>query len=172
MNVKLLTLSWILAVVVIHNLPSSVYHHPTIQDTNIMDGLIGSWEGTGTLMGSETTFNMQWEWVLTNKFIKLTFEHKRKNSDGREFVFMANAYYHPAETMSFEGTWFDSRGMTLPLKSNVEHNQLITLWWSPETEQGKTIYRLLDNDTVEVEDYVLSNNEMRLFGTASYKRKV
>jgi len=44
------------------------------KEYSIIDELIDeSWTGSGTLMGQEAIFTMDWQRVLGNKFIKLEF---------------------------------------------------------------------------------------------------
>lgn len=87
------------------------------------------------MFGSDSEFNMNWEWTLDKKFVRLTFQNK---------VTKAEAFYQATGAKEYIGTWFDSRDMILPLKAGVEDSALVTLWGSPETEQGRTIYRLMD----------------------------
>jgi hypothetical protein len=45
-------------------------------------------------------------------------------------------------------------------------------WGTPETELGRTVYRLVGVDRVEVEDFVRKGDAWRSFGRASYNRLV
>ncbi|TDI93390.1 MAG: hypothetical protein E2O77_03015 [Caldithrix sp.] len=101
----------------------------------IVNNLMASWPGEGKLFGSDSEFNMNWEWTLDKKFVRLTFQNK---------VTKAEAFYQATGAKEYIGTWFDSRDMILSLKAGVEDSALVTLWGSPETEQGRTIYRLMD----------------------------
>jgi len=104
---------------------------------------------------------MNWEWTLDKKFVRLTFQNK---------VIKAEAFYQATGAKEYIGTWFDSRGMILPLKAGVEDSALVTLWSSPETEQGRTIYRLMDADKLKVSDFFLKDNEWHQFGEVVYNR--
>ena len=105
-------------------------------DGLVISTLTGSWSGTGTLRGAHAEYHMHWEWVLGDKFIRLTFENKMSRSKGENFIFTAIGFYRPQYAESYVGTWFDSRGMVLPLSANTEDSSLVTLWGTPETEQG------------------------------------
>lgn len=129
---------------------------------------IGSWAGKGKLMGADAEFMMTWEWVLDGRFVHLTFQNKMSASDGEARILKAQAFYKPEEGGHFSGTWFDSRGMVLPLTASIEADTLTTLWGSPETEQGRTVYRLLEPGRFEVEDFVLRDGKWRRFGHAIY----
>jgi hypothetical protein len=142
------------------------------QDGSSINRLIGAWNGKGKLFGAEAEFMMTWEWVLADKFAHLTFQNKIKRSSGEEQVFKARAFYKPEGEKQFQGTWFDSRGMVLPLQASAEDSALTTLWGSPETEQGRTVYRIIDRDTIEVNDFVLTKDgQWRNFGYAVYHRE-
>ncbi len=113
---------------------------------------------------------MKWDWVLGQQFVRLRFENNMRGADGVERVLAAEAFYKPLPNGRFDGTWFDSRGVVLPLQGSIEEATLTTLWGTPETEQGKTVYRLLDGDQLEVTDFVLQNEQWNQFGHAIYTR--
>jgi len=119
------------------------------------------WKGTGTLMKNPSNFTMHWTRALKKKFFKLEFANNFITSE---------AYYTVANDSIVEGYWFDTRGTHFPLKGTVSDNKLEIFWGSTTTEQGKTVYTMNDN-TIEVIDYVLSNNKYAQFGNASYKKQ-
>lgn len=155
-------------------LANPVYSDPPsdvpIVEGMVINSLIGSWSGTGTLMGAPAEFHMQWAWVLGEQFIRLTFENRISRSDGEDFVLSAIGIYQQKDEEKFEGTWFDSRGMVLPLDATIIDSALVTLWGSPETEQGRTVYKVVSIDRIDVEDYVLKDGEWKQFGKAIYRR--
>ncbi len=87
-----------------------------------------------------------------------------------DFTLSAIGIYQPKSALKYEGTWFDSRGMVLPLDASANDSSLITLWGSPETEQGRTVYKVVSQDRIDVEDYVLKEGEWNQFGEAVYRR--
>lgn len=137
-----------------------------------LDRFIGTWSGNGTLMGADAEFVMTWEWVLDQRFVRLSFQNSVQGSDGERRVFRAQAFYKPEKDAELSGTWFDSRGVVLPLKASAGPDTLTTQWGTPETEQGRTVYRLADEDRMEVEDFVSREGEWRRFGHATYERQV
>ena len=140
------------------------------QEVRLIDQFIGTWEGQGKLFGADAAFSMEWDWVLEQQFVRLIFQNKMKTPAGEERIFRARAFYRPIGAGRFEGTWFDSRGMVLPLQGTAGENSLTTLWGTPETEQGRTVYRLLDESHLEVEDSVLQDGQWHQFGHALYER--
>lgn len=139
-------------------------------DTSFVDRLIGAWHGEGKLFGADAVFSMTWERVLGGQFIRLTFENKLQRPNEAARVLQAQAFYKSAGVDRLEGTWFDSRGMVLPLEGSVAPASLTTLWGTPATEQGRTVYRVVDEERVEVEDYVLKEGQWHEFGRATYRR--
>ncbi len=141
----------------------------SVSGQTIFDQFEGNkWTGTGTLMGSPATFTMVWSQELDGAFYHLSFENRRKGQEASDIVFKAEAYYRMGEDSSVVGSWFDSRGITLPLTGEATKEELTILWGSPETEQGKTVYTLKSDDTVQVTDYILRGEEYLKFGEATY----
>ena len=127
-----------------------------------------SWKGSGMLMGSKANYNMNWKRVLDEKFIKLEFRNERTLENGNKIVFNARAFYK-IEGLIVTGTWFDSRGVSFPLKGQIDENELIINWGSPETEVGKTVYTL-DETEIRVKDYILNDGKEFQFGNATYTK--
>ncbi|MDT7831639.1 hypothetical protein RQM59_04565 [Flavobacteriaceae bacterium S356] len=133
----------------------------------LLKEILGRWEGKGTLMGNQATFQMQWNTALNNKFVQLTFSNTFTDKQGITRTLASKAYYN---LNTKKGVWIDSRGMILPLALDFTTDTLTVLWGDAHTEQGKTIYKVADND-IQTEDYVLKNEQYFLFGRASYVRK-
>ncbi len=125
-----------------------------------------TWIGTGELLGSTASFQMNWVPILDGQFYKLSFQHQRDESE--ELIFKSMGVYQPKNDGTFSGTWFDSRGLTFPLKGNFSGNTLTVLWGTRETEEGKTVYTFTEIGTVTVTDYVLKDGEFVKFGNANY----
>ncbi len=128
----------------------------------------GHWTGTGTLLGSTAEFEMRWEKVLDGKFIKLTFRNSR-TTEKDVIELKANGYYQVVNDTLVNGTWFDSRGMVLPLKGTLSSDKLTIQWGDENTERGQTVY-IMKPSGIYVEDYVMIEGKPVKFGTASYKK--
>jgi len=140
------------------------------QETELFNKFIGEWHGKGELFGNEAEFTMKWEWVLEKKFVHLIFQNKMRSSNGADRILKAQAFYQITDTEGIQGTWFDSRGIVLPLKANIEGFTMTTLWGSLQTEQGQTVYLLKDDDNIEVKDLVYTKGNLQQFGHALYHR--
>lgn len=140
------------------------------QDPSIVDTLIGEWEGQGELFGIPAAFQMKWEWALEKKFLHLTFQNSFRRANSAKQTLQAQAFYRPQGNDSLSGTWFDSRGMVLPLEASIEGALVNTLWGTPEIEQGRTEYHIMGPTQIEVKDFVLRDGVWHQFGQATYRR--
>lgn len=120
--------------------------------------LTGTWQGEGKAFGMLARLHMKWEWVLGNKFLRLSLRNEMRSANGQIQIFEGHAYYQPAGAGKYEAKWFDSRGISFPIKAHTEGDGLIVLWGSPEQEQGKSVYRIIDPGKVEVVDSSLQKD--------------
>lgn len=119
-----------------------------------LNRLNGDWKAQGKAFGMEAKFYMKWEWVLQNRFIQLSYKIEMRGKDGQPQIFEGTAFYKPAANGKYEGTWFDSQRSIHPIAATADSSALTSFWGKPETEQGKSIYRLLDENRIEVVDAV------------------
>ena len=127
---------------------------PQPQPETFLKRLEGRWQGEGKTMGMTARLRLSWEWVWKNKFLRLTIRNELTAPNGQTQLFEGPAYYQHVSDGKYEATWFDSRGMTFPIKAATEGNALIAFWGSPDKEQGKSIYRILKPGKLEVIDEV------------------
>lgn len=123
----------------------------------LVNRLHGTWQGDGKTLGMNARLLMKWEPVLGNKFLRLSLRNEMSRTGGPVQVFEGHAYYQRLERESetkYEARWFDSRGLSFPIKAHVERESLVSQWGSPETEQGKSVYRLVEPGKMEVIDSV------------------
>ncbi|MCH7892165.1 MAG: hypothetical protein IH921_11745 [Gemmatimonadetes bacterium] len=133
----------------------------------VLATLEGSWEGEGELLGRPATFMMTWEIALNGKFLRLDFRNAFADIDPVHPVLESHAYYLLGGP-TLTGQWMDSRGVILSLRAEVVGSALVTHWTGEES--GRTEYRVIDEDTLEVIDYVRAEGEYRLFAKARYRR--
>lgn len=127
------------------------------QTDSIFKRLSGTWKGDGKALGMPATLHISWDWVLGDKFLRLSLKNEMKAPDGQVRVFEGHAYYKPSEAKC-EGTWFDSRGVSFPLKCSVEGQSLTAIWGTLETEQGKSVYSLVAGGKLEIVDSVMQKD--------------
>jgi len=123
------------------------------QDGSIFNRLRGSWNGEGKTLEMPATLQMTWEWVLGEKFLRLSLKNEMRSASGQVQRFEGHAYYHPSEAKC-EGTWFDSRGTSFPIRCSVDIQSLTAMWGAPGQENGKSVYRFLPDGKLEVVDSV------------------
>ena len=127
-----------------------------------------AWNGSGELMGSAASFQMDWTPVLGGKFFELSFQNQRDES--KDYVFKSKGLYQPNENGTFTGTWFDSRRFSFPLEGSFTENEPRVVWGTRELEEGKTVYSITSDDSVSVTDYILKDGKLVVFGKALYRK--
>jgi len=141
------------------------------EDASLLDRFAGQWQGQGELFGNEAGFSMSWEPVLAQQFYQLSFQNAIRDEAGQlQPLLSAEAFYKVVDGGRIEGTWLDSRGLTLPLQGTMDADSLIILWGSPATEQGLTVYQLQEGGQIKAQDFVLKDYQWHQFGQATYQR--
>ena len=141
------------------------------QSEKFLSRLQGSWSGEGKAFGMPARMQIKWEWVLDNKFLWLSLKNEMQRAGGPAQVFEGQAFYRSTGADKCEAHWFDSRGVNFPIKAQIEADTLIAFWGSPDKEEGKSSYRLVDDQTLEVVDWVKQKDgTWREFGRAIVKR--
>ena len=142
------------------------------QNNQFLSRLEGSWQGDGKAFGMAANMQLKWEWVLNKKFLRLSLKNEMSTPNGQKQVFEGQAYYQATGADKYEAQWFDSRGVTFPIKAHLEGDALIAMWGSPDKEEGKSVYRLVDASTLEVIDNVKQKDgTWREFGRATLTRR-
>lgn len=119
-----------------------------------LDWLLGSWSGRGAIHGRPSEAKLELRPVLGGKFLELSY---RLSAEGPpNFSFEGRAFYRPVagDDGGWQADWFDSRGMAWPIAAKSEGSVLTADWGSAETERGRTVYRLLADNRLEVVDTV------------------
>ena len=57
------------------------------QDDKFLKRLQGDWEGDGKALGGAARLRIKWEWVLENKFLRLSLKSEMTGADGAKRVF-------------------------------------------------------------------------------------
>lgn len=145
--------------------------YASAQTDKFLISLKGDWVGEGKAFGGAALMRLKWEWVLNNKFLRLTLRNEISAPDGTKQIFEGQAYYRSAGVDKYQAHWFDSRGTTFPIRAILEGNTMTAWWGSPETEEGKSTYKLIDDVTMEVVDSVKQQDgAFREFARVTLKR--
>lgn len=141
------------------------------QHDKFLPSLQGEWEGEGKAFGGAARLRLKWEWVLDKKFLRLNLRNEISGADGAKQIFEGHAYYRSAGVDKYLAHWFDSRGTTFPIRAQLEGNTLTAWWGSPETEEGKSSYQMIDETTMEVVDSVKQKDgSFREFARVTVRR--
>ena len=132
--------------------------------------LSGAWVGEGTLLGRAGSFRMSWD-VSPAGQIRLDFTNGFVDDSGVVTpVLEAVAIYTVQPDGRVVADWTDNRPQEISIVAEVGDSVVVSEWTAP-AESGRTEYRLMDDGSVRVRDWVLSGGEMRLFGEARYRRR-
>jgi hypothetical protein len=137
------------------------------EPSRIFDRLDGEWRGEGTLMERPATFTMRWQHA--DGFALLTFANAFADSSGRAVPVLNAAAVYRTSAATPEGVWLDSRGVRVEIHWHALDSALVSEWTAP-TERGRTTYRVLAGDELEVVDEVMGGDGLRTFGRARYRR--
>jgi hypothetical protein len=121
---------------------------------DILKKLEGSWYARGKAFRMTADINMTWEPVLQSKFTRISYRMDMQAADGKVQVFEGTALYQLTPDKTYRATWFDSGGEMHPITATTDGVALTSIWGTPETKLGKTIYSFKDNDNVEVIDFI------------------
>ena len=138
-----------------------------------VDRLMGSWRGSGVVLGRASSITMTWEAAVGDAFVRLRFRNEMAAGAGQPAtVLEAHGYYRVGGgPMNGRGTWIDSRGVVLPVAIAMSGDTLTSDWGDERTEVGRTVYRLTGPDTLEVVDAVRTPGGLyREFGRATLGR--
>lgn len=138
----------------------------TFAQASVLDRLSGTWHGSGKVNGRESEVVMTWEPIHGGKHYRLDFRNEMEGG----LVFEGTALYSPAPGGAFTGHWVDSMGLTRPIGASFTDSTLISLWGTPESEEGRTEYRLTGIDSMLVLDSVKTKEGWREFGRVEYRR--
>jgi hypothetical protein len=131
---------------------------------------LGEWRGTGTTNGASAQLNLKWERALGERFVRLTLVNDIGAEPTRQ-KFEGLAMYWPGAAGRMNGRWFDSQGATHLLDAVLEPDALIAEWGDGTTPRGRSTYRLLAPDTMEVIDEIRGKNgTWREFGRFRMQR--
>jgi hypothetical protein len=133
----------------------------------VFDRLVGDWRGDGMLMGQPAEFTMSW--TRHGELAVLTFSNAVADSAGQVTPVLEAAAVYRTAYASPEAVWLDSRDVRVEIEWAATDSTLVADWSAPN-EQGRTTYRVIGEDAVEVTDEVRTDEGWRTFGTARYRR--
>lgn len=121
---------------------------------DFLEKLKGTWVAQGSAFGMPADVEMIWSTTLGGRYAQIQYKIVMHGKEGKDQLFEGTAYYKPAGENKYVATWFDSGGEMHLISATSDANALTSLWGTPETKLGKTIYKLIDNNTVEITDFI------------------
>jgi hypothetical protein len=139
------------------------------QTKQAFERLEGRWTGSGAVNGQQVRAELDFARVLANRFTQLRY---RFVVDGTAATFEGHAYYAACPAAGeCRGTWFDSQGATHTLFAVQTAESVTAEWRNGDIARGKTEYRLTDDRTLIVTDWVrAAEGAWRQFGAVRYSR--
>lgn len=117
-----------------------------------LDWLMGRWAGAGTSFGAASEASLEVTPALDGAFVELRYLATKPAS------FEGRAFYKENSGGGWEARWFDSRGVTWPIRATLSGTTLTSDWGTADTERGRTVYRRLEDGRLEAVDTVLQQD--------------
>lgn len=138
---------------------------------NFMQKLEGNWSAFGKAFNMPAEISMSWATALNEKFYHLTYRMVMTGQDSSTQTFEGTAYYQVKTDTELVAAWFDSGGEMHPIKATVDRESLTAIWGTSDTKLGKTIYRFIDDNTIEITDFIQNKKgEWKQFNRNEVKR--
>lgn len=133
----------------------------------IFDLLQGEWEGRGILMGRDGEFTLSWD--HRGRYAVLSFSNAFVDTGGAVTPVLTSAAVYRTSPAHGDAVWLDSRGVRIEIRWEADDSTLLSHWTAP-TEEGRTTYRILADERLEVTDEVVGDQGLRVFARATYVR--
>ncbi len=138
---------------------------------DIWESLTGRWAGKGEVSGMAANVELEFRSALGGGGRHLTFYNRMQAADGKVWPFRAEAFYLCGKDSGCSGHWYDSRGMTLPVKTASHDDRLVVEWGDDATERGRTTYRIGSDGELDITDEVRGKDgAWSVFGNTRAKR--
>ena len=119
----------------------------------VLEHWLGEWRGPGTNSGAPAKLLLNWERALGGRFVRLTLVNEIGAQPPLQ-RFEGLALYWPGIDNHLNGRWFDSHGSTHILDSALDANSLTSEWGDGTIARGRSTYRLLEQNVMEVIDEI------------------
>lgn len=130
----------------------------TAQNPNILSKLEGNWSAKGNSFGMPADITMSWKPAVEGKFTHLMYRMVMQTKEGKQQVFEGAAYYKVTGDNTYTATWVDSQGEMHPISASSDDIMLSSIWGTPATKLGRSTYRFVNDNEVEVTDYVMKKD--------------
>ncbi len=129
----------------------------------IVEQLAGEWVSDGDAFGVPAKTTMRWGRTLGGKFFRLDYQIEMQSDAGEPSVFAGVAYYRHAGNDTYAAYWADTGGELHPIKAERAGKALIAHWGTEGKKQGRTRYQIHPDGTVEVTDWIKTDEGWHQF---------
>ena len=111
--------------------------------------ILGVWISQNT----HATVTLKWEPDLQNKFIALSYRQELRREGASSEIFEGKAFFKQSSALGYyTANWMDSTGDVFPLEARYDGREMTVQWRNTGHLEGKTVYRFLDQQTIELTD--------------------
>jgi hypothetical protein len=120
---------------------------PPPPEDAVMDARIGTWQGTGTMMGMQVTDNVTISWALGHHFVVSQSAMSMTMPDGQAMSMEMHMVTKVKGDGTYEGVYMDSWGAMGPFTGHVdEAGSVVTEWTDTETGGNARAVETLNPD--------------------------
>ncbi len=132
--------------------------------------MMGHWESDQPVFGSPAHTRLDIQSTLDNKFMRLDYSIESELAEGQRSRFEGVAYYRRELSGEVAGFWADNSGFLHPIRIVQDEHLLTATWGEAGAKQGRTEYRIIDENTISTTDWILAAEGWRQFNQNEYRR--
>lgn len=126
-------------------------------------GVEGKWHSSEPAFGMPAETTLGFQSTLAGKFIRLNYKIEMTLPSGELSLFEGEALYPAKSDTLIKAFWVDNTGNMHPIRAEISHGRLLADWGTPETEVGRTEYKILEDGNLSVTDWVLREGQYEIF---------
>lgn len=138
-------------------------------EQSIFERLEGVWTATGNSFGQQAQSKMVWSKTLNGKFYRIDYSILFDPSGTNAFTGIG--HYKFSTEPKVTGYWVDNGGDLHPLSAATDADRLLTIWGKAGSKMGRTEYRLLPDDSLQVTDWQLTTEGWKMFNQAVFQKQ-
>jgi hypothetical protein len=135
----------------------------------IFTALEGKWSAKGNSFSPDAKAKMKWSETFAGKFYRVDYRIDM-TLDGKPQSFEGVGHYQLADGDRIEAYWADSSGDLHPITAEISENAIVAHWGRAGAKQGRSEYRLNDDGSVLVTDWLLTADGWRQFNQATFRK--
>ncbi|HKQ18627.1 MAG TPA: hypothetical protein VJW75_02660 [Candidatus Eisenbacteria bacterium] len=107
--------------------------------------------------------------VLEGEFLRVQYRFDPVGSGATPFE--GHGYYRADTSNVWRGGWYDTQRAMHALSGYIDGDSLVAMWGAENAPHGRTIYRMLSSNKLEVTDSIRGKDgAWREFGRVLYSR--